>query len=665
MAATEVVGAHRRQSMRSLSGGTSVLHRVIGGSGARPLPVILERLRSALSSKARVSASGFELELYATDQADVPEVLSLLLPKTSPDLVVQPASAEDVAAAVRVAAEFGLPIVPRGAASFPLGGTVPVLGGLVLDLCVLRRIIGLDRAQEIVDVEAGVKWFQLADHLRAEGLALRTYPTSHFSTVAGWVATGGLGIHSLKYGHLRDNVVALQLVTPTGELRWITSDAPDFRRYFGTEGQLGIITRVWLKVRKLPKSATSQLVHFTDAHTAFSFAKALVEDAARPAHIQYYAPHRMHTFSELAGRVQFEEQHALLVAFEDGVGEAKLASLLGRFSGAHLAPRHHAALLWQERFFPLKPKRLGPGLLGAELVAPLERAALLLERWTSCARLSGVELEGESHILGPDQALVLGTFKTDPRRRLPYLLHSLLVVELIEMGVRLGGVPYGTGIWNTPFLQDRFGRAGARELRKIKEAEDPRGLLNPGKFFEVRSRFLNLLNLAFTPTLAKLGIAAMSQFTPLITRLLTPAEALPRGDVVDRSAMECSRCGACVPVCPAYFATGSELVTGRGKLQLISKLRAGTATAVEDAQAMFLCIHCGACEEVCQSQLPLLKAYEALEAEIAARHGVPAERIKSFAEAVQASEEYRTLLGLGMIPKAFHTFGETKPAEAG
>lgn len=664
MAATEVAEAHRRRSMRVLSPGTLVVHRVLRGSGARPLEVILERLRGALSPRARVTASGFELELYATDQADVPPALSFLLPRTSPDVVVQPASSDDVAAAVRVAVEFRLPIIPRGAASFPLGGTVPVLGGLVVDLSALRGIIEVDRAQQTVEVEAGVKWFQLQEHLRAEGLALRTYPTSFFSTVAGWAATGGLGINSLRYGHLRDNVVALQIVTPQGELRWVRSDEPEFRRYFGTEGQLGIITRVRLKVRPLPRSAHPHLVQLSDSHSAFELAKLLLGDGPQPAHILYYAPHRMRTFSELAERVRFEERHSLLVVFEDGVGETKLEALLSRFQGAVLAPCHHAAYLWQERFFPLKPKRLGPGLLGTELVLPLGRAALCLERWTSHARYSGVELEGESHILGPDQALVLGTFKADPRRRLSYLLRSLLVVELTEMGIRQGGVPYGTGIWNTPFLEDRFGKAGARELRRLKQMEDPQGLLNPGKFFGVRSRFLNLLGIALSPKLAKLAIQAMSQLTPPLAMLLSPYEGLPRGDVVNRSAMECSRCGACVPVCPAYLATGSELVTGRGKLQLMARSRAGKATGVEDAQAMFLCIHCGACEEVCQSQLPLLRAYETLEAEIAARHGVPHERIRAFAAQVQASEEYRRLLGLGMVPKAFYTFGEPKPPEA-
>ena len=109
-------------------------------------------------------------------------------------------------------------------------------------------------------VEAGVRWSTLQEVLRGDGLTLRTYPSSWFSTVGGWVATGGYGINSLKFGHLSKNVQALQVVTPTGGVEWVEEGHADFPLYFGTEGQLGIVTRVVLRVRLPPKSSEARPV---------------------------------------------------------------------------------------------------------------------------------------------------------------------------------------------------------------------------------------------------------------------------------------------------------------------------------------------------------------------------------------------------------------------
>ena len=197
-------------------------------SDAEPDVPLAKELRKILGPKARVIWRGAELDLYARDQADIPDSLRKMLIRTTPDAVVQPESVEDVANVVSAAYDLGVPIVPRGAASFPLGGSVPTMGGVVIDLSALRRIFGVDRDRFLADVETGVRWSTLQEILRGEGLALRTYPSSWFSTIGGWVSTGGYGINSLKFGHLSKNVEALQVVTPKGGVEWIGAAHGDF-----------------------------------------------------------------------------------------------------------------------------------------------------------------------------------------------------------------------------------------------------------------------------------------------------------------------------------------------------------------------------------------------------------------------------------------------------
>src|SRR5437867_5259687 len=310
-------------------------------SDAEPELPVAKELRKVLGPKARVIWRGAELDLYRRDQADVPESLRRMLIRTTPDAVVQPESVEDVADAVSAAYDRGLPLVPRGAASFPLGGSVPTMGGVVVDLSTLRRVLAIDRERLLVDVEAGVRWSTLQEVLRGEGLALRTYPSSWFSTVGGWVATGGYGINSLKFGHLSKNVQALQVVTPTGGVEWLDEGHPDFKLYFGTEGQLGLVTRVVLTVRHPPKTSEPILVQFPEAQEAFDYAKGLLA-AASPTHILYFDPHRMHTFNRLMEAPFLREAHSLLIHTENGVG-AKEAMEVAASRGASVAPRHHGS----------------------------------------------------------------------------------------------------------------------------------------------------------------------------------------------------------------------------------------------------------------------------------------------------------------------------------
>ena len=624
-------------------------------SNAEPELPLAKELRGVLGPRTRIVWRGAELDLYSRDQADVPAVLRRMLVKTAPDAVVQPESVEDVANVVSAAYDLGVPIVPRGAASFPLGGAVPMMGGVVLDLGALRRVIALDRTHLLADVEAGVRWSSLHDVLRGDGLALRTHPTSWFSTVGGWVATGGYGMNGLRFGPLSANVQALQVVTPTGGIEWIDEAHPDFRLHFGTEGQLGIVTRVVLRVRPAPASSGSALLHFPAAGDAFDFARDAIE-ACGPAHVLYLDPQRMRTLNRLMEEPMLREAHSLLVHMENGVGATELRDLAAA-RRAEIAPGHHGSYLWRERFFPMKPKRLGPGLLGTELLFDHETAPRAFARWHTIAARAGVEPEIEAHFIDGGKVLGLCTYLTDPRQERAFTLHAALSMRLALAGIRLGGTPYGTGIWQTPFMADRFGREGARHLLEEKRRRDPKGLLNPGKFFRLRSRYLNVLGLGMRPAITRIGLSVAGPFLPWLARraLKPPAD---HGDALARSAIECSACGSCVPVCPAYLATGSELVTPRGKLPLAARLARGEAVDAEDARAMFLCIHCGACERVCQSELPLVDAFETLEAGVAERFGFPRERVEAFAKAVQDSEEYRRLLVTGMIPEAFYTYSD-------
>jgi ferredoxin len=247
--------------------------------------------------------------------------------------------------------------------------------------------------------------------------------------------------------------------------------------------------------------------------------------------------------------------------------------------------------------------------------------------------------------------VVIAAFPCDASRRLDYLLRLALVQLMTRAGVKHGGRPYGIGIWNAPFLRAGRSRESLRALARAKRELDPQQLLNPGKFFRVHGRFHGVTGLLFRPRLYAGSMALFALFSPLpgaLARWLArrrphherwqiPAPEAERGRrLLLESAARCTLCGACISTCPAYLLTREELVTGRAKLQLAEALARGERMATAEAQRFFQCFVCGLCEEVCQTRLPLVACYAALESWVAEKMGHPTELVASFAARADA-----------------------------
>ncbi len=143
-----------------------------------------------------------EREMYSHDIGDLPPIMTKTFFETLPDFVVQPKNVDEIGKVLAFANDQKIPVIPRGAASWGFGGVVPTKGGIIIDLSPFRKILAINAAKKTVTVEAGARWSDIDVMARKEGLCLMTYPSSKFSTVGGWISTGGYGINSFKYGHL-------------------------------------------------------------------------------------------------------------------------------------------------------------------------------------------------------------------------------------------------------------------------------------------------------------------------------------------------------------------------------------------------------------------------------------------------------------------------------
>lgn len=601
------------------------------------------RLLGRLSKGCRVSAGYFERRLYARDLAPVPPLMEKGLFRTTPHLVAQPLTEKDVAETLRFAAENELPVYPRGVGSSPWGGSVPTRNGLVIDLSRMNRIIRLDPVRQTVVVQAGVRWADLAEHLEVMGRVPVTTPSSRFSTVGGWAATGGLGLHGYKYGHLREAIAAARVALPGGEVISREQDDEDLADFVGTEGQLGVFTELTLRVRAAAAYTETFLLTFPSVQHAFRFIRELPEQGCAPSHVAFYDRGRLaeenRLFRDRTGHtgpvVPLKE--ALLLHCDDREAAQLVETLAAEDDSARIESGPGGPFLWAERYFPLKGQRLGPNLLASEFLLDPQSVPAFVRRGRRLARRFGIELSVEaavSRVDGRPWATVIASYVADRRRRLDYLLRLLLVVLLQRLGTQLGGKPYGVGIWNAPLVLDHLGESRLAHLRARKDRLDPTNALNPHKFFGLESRFRNVPGALFRPRLFHALLSGAAWLTLPLGWVGRRVGAVPekRWDVPNAEGMggsallsqtgqRCACCGACISVCPAYALTGDELVTGRAKLQLSDALFRDEPVLAAEAFSPFQCLRCGLCEEVCQTRLPLRACYDELESLVTRRYG--------------------------------------------
>ncbi|HLG41901.1 MAG TPA: FAD-binding protein [Planctomycetota bacterium] len=557
--------------------------------------------------------------LYSLDQGEVPDSLKRRASKRIADVVAQPRTIDEVKLVLRHAQETKSPIVPRGVASSAYGGALPFDGGIVLDASWMREILGFEG--ESVAVQAGVRWSDIERAAEPRGLALRSYPTNCFSTVAGWVSTGGYGIGSTRYGHLSESVESLRVMLANGEERTLTPADPEFGLWFGSDGQLGLIAEVKLKLRPLPATRIPKLVTFDSVEAAIVGLRSVFEKGGSPYFGNLWTAARMREKNHLMKRNDFEEKPTLVLMVESREDAALVDACGGRVQDAW-----KAQLCWEDRFFPIRAKKLGPGILAAEMLFDLKDVPAYFARAEELGRKFRFEVVAECQIVGRDRGVAIVTFLFDNRNEKAHFRASAFAMKLAVTALRGGAEPYNLGVWYSAFAERKYGPR-YKEIKSYKSKVDPAGIFNPGKSLS-RPFGLTVLSKTF----------AFFNWLPFWFKNPVPPIGEPPAKYDSRNGLDtCTKCAACVAYCPAVLTVGDERVSARGKLFLAEWTRQGLL-APEEAQIVNLCMHCKFCTEVCQSDIVLEDAFFDLEKAANEKHGRPDAKIKEFLEQVERSK---------------------------
>lgn len=459
------------------------------------MPEQLKKDLAPIVGESNVSDSLYERRLYDHDIAPLPTEISLLF-KTLPDIVVKPNNVEEVSQIVKYAHSNEVPIIPRGASSWGYGGTIPTNGGIVLELVGLKKILDLDEEKKTVTVEAGIRWKNLLSFLEGKGFTVNVYPSSAPSaTIGGWIATGGLGIGSLKYGHLREHVTGIRVVTPTGDIFSLTQEEDEsalFDSLFGSEGTLGIITEATIRIYPLPDVVSPQLVSFDDLETLVDVITKVVERQTKPF------------FIEIMDREYLELQRAIdmfapdaealaLFIFEGRKEEVHedvvYLQTLGSTVGGTMYPHERALEEWNEKFYPMRIRKAGPTLLAGEVTVPLSKLKYTIDETRKIKERHNLRMGIKCFMVSDDCVLFMPMYLADERARWKFMSLLPVVNEITDVGLKADGRPYGFGIWNSFYLGDVYDDAKVREMKERKKKLDPKNIMNPGKLYQVKTKY--------------------------------------------------------------------------------------------------------------------------------------------------------------------------------
>jgi FAD/FMN-containing dehydrogenase/ferredoxin len=516
-----------------------------------------------------------------------------------------------------------------------------------MDMNAMDRVLDFDATKGMVKVQAGMRWSDLDWFLEKYGLMAQSSPSSRFSTVGGWVATGGIGIGSVSGGHLSRWVSELEVITSDGQVRVLRPSDKPFKSLFGSEGRLAVIVSVTLIARPKPKAPFPALVFFDDQAKALRYASFLAQAKTPPLDLTYYSPGKFEAFNRILGRSHFPAKHGVMWCYEN---KDAVPSCTAVPSGARRADTYLASLIWNERFFPMKFRKLGPGLMGSEVMVPKEHLPEVVSQADKVSRQHGLSPLMEVHFMPGGDGLLLTYYTTDQAKLMRYTMDSFRGLLISSALMEVGAKPYSLGVWNNMFSD----QAKEGDLADAKAELDPADIMNRGKYPRLKGRLGGLPAAMFSPGVMGSALRLVNRAGPISApaiKMISSAKAFDRvgDDMLLRTADECSMCGACVGVCPAYLLTKDERVTARGKLLAARQFTLGDDISKEHAHRIFLCMRCKACEQVCQSKLHLIDAYDEMEKRLEKKHGKDEEEIKRFVTLAEQSPAYDALVERGLV----------------
>jgi len=419
------------------------------------------------------------------------------IPNQPPDAVVFPQSTDEVSEIVKLCATHGVPVIAFGTGTSLEGHVNAAFGGVCIDMSQMKRIIAVHAEDLDVVVEAGVTRKELNEHLRDQGLMFPIDPGADAS-LGGMAATRASGTNAVRYGTMKDNVLALTAVMADGSIVKTstrarkTSAGYDLTRLLvGSEGTLGIITEVTLKLHGIPEAIAAGVCPFPSVKAACDATIITIQSGLPVARIELLDDVMIRGVN-LHAKLGLPETTMLFVEFhgtEAGVKEQseRFGEIAAEFGGGPFewaTKAEDRSKLWQARhdaYWAAKALRPGFDSVATDVCVPISRLAECVEETKGDIEASGLIAPIAGHVGD-------GNFHTQPLVDLNDTAEveraQGFIDRLVKRALAMGGTctgEHGVGQKKMKYLEQEHGAEALAVMRTLKRALDPRNILNPGK----------------------------------------------------------------------------------------------------------------------------------------------------------------------------------------
>jgi glycolate oxidase len=417
-----------------------------------------------------------------------------------PDAIVRPDSTEQTSQVMEIAWRREIPVVPRGMASGLAAASIPMSGGIVLDTCRMNRILEIDKVNFIVTAQAGVVTQDLADTVAKEGLFYPPDPSSiKQSTLGGNAACNAGGPRCLKYGVTSDYVMGLTVVLADGRVLKTGGKAIKnvtgynlTQLFVGSEGTLGIITELILKLIPMPKAARTAKAIFPKLTDASQCVNNILNAGITPATIELMDETTIATIEEAMSLGLPLDVEAMLIIEADGMEEDSVLREIETIAGICQATgasdvqvattEKERASLWSARR-SISPSlaRRAPNKLGEDISVPRSAIPDAVMAIKEVSRKHNIPIAIFGHAGDGNLHPNILFDKRDPDQ---VERMKKAAAEIFDISVRLGGTlsgEHGVGNLKLAFLEKDIGPISIDVMENIKRSLDPKKILNPGK----------------------------------------------------------------------------------------------------------------------------------------------------------------------------------------
>ncbi len=450
---------------------------------------IVARLEAALSPGAVIHAEE-EVRVYECD--------ALTAYRCPPLAVILPSSTAEVAAALRILHEERVPVVPRGSGTSLAGGALPTADSVILGVARMNRVLETDYENRFIRVETGRTNLSVTGAVEAEGFFYAPDPSSQLAcAIAGNIAMNSGGAHCLKYGVTTNNLLGVTMVTMEGEVLEIGGhalDAPGLDLLgviCGSEGQLGVVTEATLRILAKPEGARPILLGFDENEVAGACVSDIIRAGVLPVAIEFMDRPCIRACEDFAHAGYPDVEALLIVEVEGSEAEiddqlAKIREIAARHSPREMRESRSAeesAAIWKGRKAAFGAMGQINDYMCLDGTIPVSALPLVLRRIGEMSRDFGLDVANVFHA-GDGNMHPLILFDANKPGDLE--LCEAFGAEILKLCVEVGGCltgEHGVGVEKRDLMEHQYSAADLEAQLRVKDAFDPRWLLNPAKVF--------------------------------------------------------------------------------------------------------------------------------------------------------------------------------------